>query len=125
MAHYLQATSVGSHSFCVDVSVQKVHCDRGHMMDRNEFQERLSLSNPQWKAFADELERTGQKPRTNPDGDVCPISPGVFAYLIFVSEQVALEGVSYDKFVVPDCPSCLAENRKNSFVSHVLFNLLE
>ena len=30
----------------------------------------LSESNPEWKGFADELERTGQKPRMNPDGDV-------------------------------------------------------
>ena len=30
----------------------------------------LSESNPEWKEFAYELERTGQKPRTNPDGDV-------------------------------------------------------
>jgi len=30
----------------------------------------LSESNSGWKEFADELERTGQKPRTNPDGDV-------------------------------------------------------
>jgi hypothetical protein len=72
MAHYLHVMSFGSHSFCVNSPVQKVHCDRGHIMDRNGFQEKISLSNPQWKAFAEELERTGQKPRTNPDGDVCP-----------------------------------------------------
>lgn len=30
----------------------------------------LSEANPEWEEFADELERTGQKPRTNPDGDV-------------------------------------------------------
>lgn len=30
----------------------------------------LSETNPEWKEFADEPERTGQKPRTNPDGDV-------------------------------------------------------
>ena len=30
----------------------------------------LSEANPEWKEFADELERTGRKPRTNPDGDV-------------------------------------------------------
>ena len=30
----------------------------------------LSESNPRWKEFVDELERTGRKPRTNPDGDV-------------------------------------------------------
>ena len=30
----------------------------------------LSESNPKWQEFVDELERTGQKLRTNPDGDV-------------------------------------------------------
>jgi hypothetical protein len=30
----------------------------------------LTASNPKWKAFVDELEVTGKKPRTNPDGDV-------------------------------------------------------
>jgi hypothetical protein len=36
----------------------------------------LSESNPEWKVFADELERTGQKPRTNPDGDVGTVCHG-------------------------------------------------
>ena len=36
----------------------------------------LSETNPEWKEFADELERTGQKPRTNPDGDVGVSVPG-------------------------------------------------
>lgn len=49
---------------------QKVHCQYGHAFDRDEFQGAISECNPEWKAFADELERTGQKPRTNPDGDV-------------------------------------------------------
>jgi hypothetical protein len=39
-------------------------------MDRDYFQHTLSDSNPQWKEFAESLERNGQKPRTNPDGDV-------------------------------------------------------
>jgi len=30
----------------------------------------LSQHNPTWRAFADRLERTGEKLRTNPDGDV-------------------------------------------------------
>jgi len=30
----------------------------------------LSETNPEWKEFTDELERTGEKARTNPDGDV-------------------------------------------------------
>jgi len=44
----------------------------------------------------DGFEQTGNRPRTNPDGDV------------------ALDGVSYDDFVVPDCPSCLMDNRRNA-----------
>jgi NAD-dependent deacetylase sirtuin 4 len=48
---------------------QKVHCKHGHVVDRNEFQDLLSATNPSWKALMDDLERTGQQPRTNPDGD--------------------------------------------------------
>ena len=50
--------------------VQRVHCQYGHAFDRDEFQDLLSESNPEWKKFADELEITGKKLRTNPDGDV-------------------------------------------------------
>ncbi|KAH9951208.1 DHS-like NAD/FAD-binding domain-containing protein [Amylocystis lapponica] len=77
-------------------TLHKVHCSRGHATDRDTFQDYLSRANPQWKAFADELEESGRQPRTNPDGDV------------------VLEGVRYDDFVVPDCPSCLAEHYRNS-----------
>jgi len=77
-------------------SLFKVHCDRGHVMDRDSFQDMLATANSQWKAFTDELGRTGKKPRTNPDGDV------------------ALEGVSYNEFVVPECPSCFSDKRKNT-----------
>ncbi|KAF8216624.1 DHS-like NAD/FAD-binding domain-containing protein [Mycena galopus ATCC 62051] len=75
-----------------------VHCKHGHTVDRTTFQHWLSAANPQWKAFAEEAERTGDKPRTNPDGDV------------------AIEhlGTSYSSFVVPQCPSCLLEDRINS-----------
>ncbi|TFY69331.1 hypothetical protein EVG20_g3189 [Dentipellis fragilis] len=59
----------------------------------------LSAANPQWKEYMDDLERNGNKPQTNPDGDV------------------ALEGVSYDDYVVPKCPSCLNEGRHNNIVS--------
>ena len=52
------------------ICLQRVHCKRGHVVRRDEFQGWLSASNPQWKEFVDNLERTGQKPRTNPDGDV-------------------------------------------------------
>ncbi|KAI0079358.1 DHS-like NAD/FAD-binding domain-containing protein [Panus rudis PR-1116 ss-1] len=79
-------------------SLHKVHCKHGHIVDRNTFQDWLSAANPQWKEYSDNLEATGQKPRTNPDGDV----------------PVELEGVSYDDFVVPECPTCLQEGRRNS-----------
>lgn len=52
--------------------LQRVHCMRGHTVPRGMFQDWLSASNPQWKAFVDNLEKTGQKIRTNPDGDVRP-----------------------------------------------------
>lgn len=51
-------------------SIQRVHCQYRHAFEREEFQTMLSESNPEWMEFADELERTGRKPRTNPDGDV-------------------------------------------------------
>ncbi|KAJ7879923.1 DHS-like NAD/FAD-binding domain-containing protein [Mycena olivaceomarginata] len=79
-------------------SLHHVHCKHGHVVNRTTFQNWLSAANPQWKAFADEAERTGNKPRTNPDGDV------------------AIEhlGTSYSSFIVPQCPSCLLEDRINS-----------
>jgi len=42
----------------------------------------------------DELEASGMKPRTNPDGDV------------------ELEGVNYDDFVIPHCEMCLKNGVK-------------
>ncbi|KAJ7180762.1 DHS-like NAD/FAD-binding domain-containing protein [Mycena filopes] len=79
-------------------SLHHVHCKHGHGVDRMTFQDWLSAANPQWKEFADEAERTGNKPRTNPDGDV------------------AIEhlGAAYDTFIVPECPSCLLDDRINS-----------
>lgn len=58
--------------------LQRVRCNRGHVVQRDVFQDWLSASNPQWKEFVDNLERTGQKPRTNPDGDVRSSSPQQF-----------------------------------------------
>ncbi|KAJ7281417.1 DHS-like NAD/FAD-binding domain-containing protein [Mycena rebaudengoi] len=79
-------------------SLHRVHCKHGHVVDRPTFQDWLSAANPQWKAFADEAVRTGNKPRTNPDGDV------------------AIEhlGTAYSSFLVPQCPSCMLEDRVNS-----------
>jgi hypothetical protein len=48
---------------------QRVRCKHGHVIDRETFQEWLSASNQQWKQFMDDVERTGNHPRTNPDGD--------------------------------------------------------
>ncbi|KAJ7130645.1 DHS-like NAD/FAD-binding domain-containing protein [Mycena epipterygia] len=79
-------------------SLHHVHCKHGHVVDRTTFQDWLSAQNPQWKAFAEETERTGNKPRTNPDGDVA----------------IESLGTSYSTFVVPLCPSCLSQDRINS-----------
>lgn len=38
--------------------------------------------------------------------------------------KVALEGVSYDDFVVPECPSCLSEGRHNSVVCNFILLLV-
>jgi NAD-dependent SIR2 family protein deacetylase len=78
-------------------TLHRVHCKRGHVVPRDTFQDWLSASNPQWKAFVDNLEKTGEKLRTNPDGDV------------------ELEGVSYADFVVPECPQCTLEGQQGSF----------
>lgn len=76
-------------------SLHRVHCSHGHVVDRDTFQDWISTYNPCWKDYVVGLEATGQKPRTNPDGDV------------------ELEGVSYDDFVVPECPQCALEGRHN------------
>lgn len=63
-------------SFCVlptiyiETHLQRVRCKNGHLIDRTDFQKQLSVANPQWKQFLDDVERTGNQPRTNPDGDV-------------------------------------------------------
>ncbi|KAI5824480.1 DHS-like NAD/FAD-binding domain-containing protein [Schizophyllum commune Tattone D] len=79
-------------------TLHQVRCRRGHLIDRGTFQDWLSGANPRWKEFADDIERTGQQPRTNPDGDV------------------AIEhlGVSYKDFVIPECPTCLQEHTHNN-----------
>ncbi|THH09963.1 hypothetical protein EW145_g1662 [Phellinidium pouzarii] len=88
----------------ISVVIKKVSCKHGHVVDRNLFQEWLAKANPYWSDFVDNLERTGQKLRTNPDGDV------------------VIEGASYDDFVVPDCPSCLYEHRSNNVHKpHLIF----
>ena len=58
----------------IDVLLQRVRCSHGHTISRQVFQDMLAAANPQWKAFSDDLERKGARPRTNPDGDVCSSS---------------------------------------------------
>lgn len=85
-------------------TLHKVSCSSGHVVDRQTFQDWLADANPKWKEFMAESERTGIQPRTNPDGDV------------------VLEGVSYDDFVVPDCPTCFSENKRNcNHKPHLIF----
>ncbi|KAI0773316.1 DHS-like NAD/FAD-binding domain-containing protein [Trametes elegans] len=78
-------------------TLHSVKCSHGHQTDRQTFQDMLGAANPQWQAYAEELERSGSKPRTNPDGDV-----------------VLPEGTKYDEFVIPECPRCLLEDRRNT-----------
>lgn len=98
-----------------------MQCKYGHVTDREIFQEWISAANPQWKNYVDELETAGQRPRTNPDGDVS--NPKLYFPLRDLSDekrhvdfQVDLPRVSYDDFVVPECPTCLLEGKHNSVV---------
>lgn len=50
---------------------KSVKCSHGHPVDRQRFQDMIGVANPQWKAYAEQLERSNSRPRTNPDGDVC------------------------------------------------------
>ncbi|VDC03452.1 unnamed protein product [Peniophora sp. CBMAI 1063] len=75
-------------------TIYKVQCMHGHVYDRETFQRWLSEANPQWATYMDDLEHSGVKPKTNPDGDV-----------------VLDESVSYDDYVVPNCPECAKVGR--------------
>ncbi|KAF9530471.1 DHS-like NAD/FAD-binding domain-containing protein [Crepidotus variabilis] len=79
-------------------SIHSVQCSRGHVIARNKFQDWLTRSNPSWHRFANDIARRSQKLRTNPDGDV----------------DIEQLGVSYEDFVVPDCPTCLLAGHRNS-----------
>ncbi|CAE6427805.1 unnamed protein product [Rhizoctonia solani] len=72
-------------------TLHTVHCRRNHEVDREEFQEQLSILNPAWKDYMGEMARTGNEPRTNPDGDV------------------DIGGKDFSDFVLPICAACLAE----------------
>ncbi|KAF8269824.1 DHS-like NAD/FAD-binding domain-containing protein [Lactarius quietus] len=99
LRHARSEAEVDSRILELHGSIFKVHCRHGHVYPRAVFQEWLGQTNPRWHAFLAELERTGTRPKTNPDGDV------------------ALdESVSYNDFVVPHCPDCDAEGRRNSII---------
>ncbi len=61
----------------------------GFRGSRAAFQDVLTEWNPAWASLAAEMERTGQNPKTNPDGDV----------------QLGSD-VDYSSFSYPACPSC-------------------
>lgn len=80
-------------------TLARVHCLReGHEQTRDAFQAALAADNPQWDAAAKEMEETGNKPRTNPDGDV------------------ELPGADYTTFRVPECSVCAGHRKHNSIV---------
>ncbi|KAI0738517.1 DHS-like NAD/FAD-binding domain-containing protein [Daedaleopsis nitida] len=92
-------TRMHQHILELHGTLHKVQCSHGHRVDRQVFQDMLGSANPQWKAYSEELERTGTRPRTNPDGDV-----------------VLPEGTRYDQFIIPECAECLADNRVNTML---------
>ncbi|KAH9066689.1 DHS-like NAD/FAD-binding domain-containing protein [Lactarius vividus] len=99
LRHALSEAEVDARVLQLHGSIFKVRCQQGHIYPRAVFQEWLGQANPRWHAFLTELECTGAQPKTNPDGDV------------------ALdESVSYDDFVVPHCPGCDAEGRRDSIM---------
>ncbi|KAL1410821.1 hypothetical protein Q8F55_001764 [Vanrija albida] len=80
-------------------TLARVHCLRGgHEQTRDAFQAALGAENPAWEAAAREMEETGNKPRTNPDGDV------------------ELPGADYTTFRVPECAVCSGQRKHNSIV---------
>nr|UOP56884.1 putative dhs-like nad fad-binding domain-containing protein [Thecaphora frezii] len=60
----------------------------GFRGSRAAFQDELTRLNPKWAQLANEMQRTGKSPKTNPDGDV------------------DLQGVDYSTFSYPPCPNC-------------------
>lgn len=78
-------------------TLAKVHClQHRHEQTRDSFQAELAALNPIWDAEAQEAERTGRRPRTNPDGDV------------------DLRGVDFTSFVVPPCRVCARQRPKST-----------
>ncbi|KAI0314813.1 DHS-like NAD/FAD-binding domain-containing protein [Amylostereum chailletii] len=54
-------------------TIYRVQCMHGHIFHRDVFQRLLGDANPRWKAYLHDIERSGIKPKTNPDGDVRPL----------------------------------------------------
>ncbi|WWD19876.1 hypothetical protein CI109_104344 [Kwoniella shandongensis] len=80
-------------------TLAKVHClKHRHEQTRDSYQAEISELNPIWDHEAKEAERTGNRPRTNPDGDV------------------ELHGVDYNSFQVPLCRICKAENKEETTI---------
>ncbi|WVQ83676.1 hypothetical protein IAT38_005819 [Cryptococcus sp. DSM 104549] len=80
-------------------TLAKVHClKHTHEQSRDAFQQQISDMNPIWDEASKEAERTGQQPRTNPDGDV------------------DLQGANYNTFNVPHCRACEAEGKGKSSI---------
>ncbi|KAM0755930.1 DHS-like NAD/FAD-binding domain-containing protein [Meredithblackwellia eburnea MCA 4105] len=71
-------------------TLRHVHClSCGTPVGRDDFQDRLSILNPEWKKYSDEVELGGRQERLNPDGDV-ELGPGI----------------RYEEFNVPACETC-------------------
>ncbi|EIW66067.1 hypothetical protein TREMEDRAFT_70323 [Tremella mesenterica DSM 1558] len=80
-------------------TLAKVHClEHRHEQSRDDYQQELADMNPVWNEEAKEAERTGRRPRTNPDGDV------------------DLRGVDYTSFRVPGCRICRERGGKEGIV---------
>ncbi|KAH9445824.1 hypothetical protein MJO28_012318 [Puccinia striiformis f. sp. tritici] len=70
-------------------TLKHVNClSCGHQIDRDDFQDLLSVLNPSWRTYADTLQSIGQEVKTNPDGDA------------------DVKDRSFDSFVVPNCEKC-------------------
>ncbi|EJD52653.1 DHS-like NAD/FAD-binding domain-containing protein [Auricularia subglabra TFB-10046 SS5] len=84
----LRAPQLHSRVLELHGTLHRVHCRQDHLIQRDEYQIQLGLLNPEWADLEESFRRSGNKPRTNPDGDV------------------ELDGVSFDNFSIPVCAAC-------------------
>ncbi|KLO08574.1 DHS-like NAD/FAD-binding domain-containing protein [Schizopora paradoxa] len=97
--HLKAALSGNAPSSVVDNIIQlhgtlhSVRCAFGHSVDRQTFQDRISIVNTEWAAHLGRMERAGLLPR-----------PGM---------MLSKTSLGYD-FIVPKCPTCLEEDRMRS-----------